>query len=135
MKNFIRSFYYALNGIKLSFLQQRNLKVQTLIATITIASGIYFNITVIEWCIVLLATGLVIGLEIINTAIENLVDLVTTEWKPLAGKIKDMAAGAVLTASIVSLVVGIIVFKKYCVAVAVASERYHDALSQVINIR
>lgn len=134
MKNFIRSFSYAFNGIKLSFLQQRNLKVQTLVAIITVASGIYFDITVIEWCIVLLATGLVIGLEIINTAIENLVDLVTTEWKPLAGNIKDMAAGAVLTASIISLIVGIIVFKKYCVAVALASEHYHDALSQVINI-
>ncbi len=135
MKNFIRSFHDAFNGIKFSFLQQRNLKVQTLIAGITIASGLYFNITIAEWSIVLLATALVIGLEIVNTAIENLVDLVTTEWKPLAGKIKDMTAGAALTASVISLTVGIIVFKKYCVAVALASERYHDALSQVINIR
>jgi diacylglycerol kinase len=134
MKNFIRSFYYAFNGIKVSFVEQRNLKVQIAIAGVTIASGVYFHITLIEWCIILLAIALVIGLEIINTAIENLVDLVTTEWKPLAGKIKDMAAGAVLTASVVSLIVGLIVFKKYCVAVTLASERYHDALVHAVTI-
>lgn len=133
MKNFFKSFYYAANGIRFSFLQQRNLKVQTFIAAVTILAGVYFDITVVEWCIVLIATGLVIGLEIINTAIENLVDLVTTEWKPLAGRIKDMAAGAVLTASVVSLIVGIIVFKKYCVAVTLASGRYQDALTHVIS--
>jgi diacylglycerol kinase len=133
MKNFIRSFYYAFNGIKVSLAEQRNLKVQVAIAAVTIASGVYFDITLIEWCIILLAIGLVIGLEIINTAIENLVDLVTSEWKPLAGKIKDMAAGAVLTASVVSLIVGLIVFKKYCVAVTLASERYHDALVHAVT--
>jgi diacylglycerol kinase len=133
MKNFIRSVYYAWSGIKHSLLEQRNLKVQVGIAAVTIAAGIYFDIALIEWCVVLLAIALVIGLEIVNTAIENLVDLVTTEWKPLAGKIKDMAAGAVLSASVISLVVGIIVFKKYCIAVTLASERYHDALVQAIS--
>ena len=133
MKNFLRSFQYAFNGIRFSILQQRNLKVQVGIATVTFAAGFYFDITVIEWAIILLAAALVIGLEIVNTAIENLVDLVTTEWKPLAGKIKDMAAGAVLTASIFSLVVGLMVFKKYCIAVTLASGRYHDALVQAIT--
>jgi diacylglycerol kinase len=133
MKNFLRSFYYAINGIRLSVLQQRNLKVQLAIALVTFSAGLYFDITLIEWCIILIASSLVIGLEIVNTAIENLVDLVTTEWKPLAGKVKDMAAGAVLTASVFSLVVGVIVFKKYCVAITLASGKYHDTLVQVFT--
>lgn len=49
----------------------------------------------------------------INTAIESLVDLVTQERKPLAGKVKDVAAGAVLFASVMAVVTGVIIFRKY----------------------
>ncbi|HYG00820.1 MAG TPA: diacylglycerol kinase family protein [Chryseosolibacter sp.] len=127
MKQFLKSFLFAIRGVKFSIVDQRNLKVQTFIAFITIAAGFYFRITLIEWCIVLITIGLVIGLEIINTAIENLVDLVTTEWKPLAGRIKDMAAGAVLTASVIALVVGVIVFRKYCVATTILTREITDS--------
>ena len=127
MKAFLNSFLVAIRGVKFSIVDQRNLKVQTFIAFVTIAAGFYFDITLIEWCIVLLTIGLVIGLEIINTAIENLVDLVTTEWKPLAGRIKDMAAGAVLTASVIALAVGVMVFRKYCFATAILSRDVNES--------
>jgi diacylglycerol kinase len=113
MKKFIRSFFYALKGIRVSLEEQLNLKVQSFVAIITIGAGFYFAITPVEWCLVLLTIGLVIGLEMMNTAIEGLVDLVTTEWKPLAGKVKDMAAGAVLMASIIAVIVGLVIFRKY----------------------
>lgn len=113
MKKFFKSVLYAVHGLKASLDEQRNLKVQILIALITIGAGFYFDITSIEWCIILLVIGLVIGLEMINTAIESLVDLVTLERKPLAGKIKDIAAGAVLFASIIAIVIGVIIFRKY----------------------
>lgn len=113
MIEFIRSFFYALKGIRASLEEQRNLKVQSLVGALTIGAGFYFNITPMEWCVVLLTIGLVIGLEMVNTAIEDLVDLVTTEWKPLAGKIKDMAAGAVLVVSIIAVIIGVIIFRKY----------------------
>jgi diacylglycerol kinase len=116
MKAFFRSFVFAIKGIRSSLREQRNLKVQLVVALLTVGAGFYFNITATEWCLVLLTIGLVIGLEMINTAIEKTVDLVTTEWHPLAGKAKDMAAGAVLIASIVAVVVGIIIFRKYCFA-------------------
>lgn len=115
MNGFFRSFLYALQGLRVSFREQRNLKVQTLVALVTVGAGFYFGITATEWCMILLAIGLVIGLEMINTSIESLVDLVTLERKPLAGKIKDIAAGAVLMASIMALIVGVIIFRKYCV--------------------
>jgi diacylglycerol kinase len=113
MKEFIQSFLYALNGISASLKEQRNLKVQLVIALITIGAGFYFQVTTIEWCMVLLSIGLVVGLEMINSAIEDLVNLVTEEWRPLAGKIKDIAAGAVLVVSVIAAIVGLLIFWKY----------------------
>ena len=113
MKAFIRSFVYAFNGIKASLVEQRNLKVQTFIALITVVGGFYYNITINEWCIILLSIGLVMGLEMINSAIENLVNLVTQENNFLAGKVKDMAAGAVLFVSVLAVIIGILLFAKY----------------------
>ncbi len=113
MKKFVKSFVYAMRGIRFGIADQRNLKVQIMIALLVVAAGYYFSITPVEWCVILLCIGLVIGLEMINSAIEGLVDLVTMEQKKLAGKIKDMAAGAVLFASVIAVIIGLILFGKY----------------------
>lgn len=113
MENFFKSFVYAWNGIKAAIGGQRNLKVQSCIALIVVCAGFYFSISALEWCLILLSISLVIGLEMINSAIENLVDLVTLERKPLAGRIKDVAAGAVLFASVMAVIIGVIIFRKY----------------------
>jgi diacylglycerol kinase len=113
LKSFFRSFTYAWNGMRVSLAGQRNLKVQFAIATITIGAGFYFRIDGIEWCLILFSIALVLSLEMVNSSIENLVDLVTLERKPLAGKIKDVAAGAVLVASVIAVIIGVIVFRKY----------------------
>ena len=115
MKNFFRSFVYAMKGISVSFGKERNLKIQLGVAILAVGAGFYCNITDSEWVAVILIIGLVLSLEMINTAIENLVNLVTLEQNPLAGKIKDIAAGAVLLASIVAVVIGIIIFRKYLI--------------------
>lgn len=113
MKSFFKSFKYALHGIWSGIDDQLNLKVQIGVAAIVIGAGFLYDITPIEWCMILICIGLVLGLEMLNTAIEGLVDLVTLERKPLAGRIKDIAAGAVLVASFISLIVGIVIFRKY----------------------
>lgn len=113
LTKFLKSFAYALNGIKASLADQRSLKVQAFIAATTCGAGFYFGLTATEWCVILLTIALVMGLEMMNTAAESLVDLVTREHKPLAGKVKDIAAGAVLLASIFAVIVGVIVFRKY----------------------
>jgi diacylglycerol kinase len=113
MKSFLKSLTNALHGIWAGISDQRNLKVQVAIALLVIGAGFYLRIAYMEWCVVLLCIGLVVGLEMINSAMENLVDLVTLERKPLAGKIKDIAAGAVLFVSVISLVIGVIIFRKY----------------------
>lgn len=113
MKSFLESFIHALRGIWSGITDQRNLKVQMVVAAMAVGAGFYFRITPGDWSIVLLCIGLVIGLEMINSALEGLVDLVTAERKPLAGKIKDIAAGAVLIVSGISVIIGILVFRKY----------------------
>ena len=115
MKKLISSFGFAVRGIVVAFTEQRNLRIQSLMAIAAIGLGWYFRIAGWEWCLVIILIGLVISLELVNSAIENLVNLVTTEWLPLAGKIKDIAAGAVLIISMTSLIVGIIIFGKYVI--------------------
>jgi diacylglycerol kinase len=115
MKEFLRSFVYAVQGIWSGIRDQRNLKFQLAVAVVVVIAGFYLSITAMEWCLILICIALVIGLELVNTALENLVDLVTLERNPLAGKIKDIAASAVLIASVISLIIGLIVFRKYLI--------------------
>lgn len=115
MKRFIYSFKYAIQGMRTSIADQPNLKIHLAVAVAVVIAGFYFQITSVEWCVVLLCISLVIGLEMINSALEGLVDLVTRERLPLAGKIKDIAAGAVLFAAMISVVIGVIIFGKYIV--------------------
>ncbi len=82
-----------------------------LFATIVvIAAGFYFSITTLEWCALILSIGAVWSAEAFNSAIEFLVDLVHPDWHDDAGRIKDLAAGAVLIISFASGVIGILIF-------------------------
>ena len=112
MHPFFKSFTYAFNGLTLS-VKQRNMRIHILFAIIAISAAYILNISLTEWCIVLICIGVVISLEIINTAIEALVDLVEPNQNPMAGKVKDLAAGAVLVFSIISAMIGIMIFGKY----------------------
>jgi diacylglycerol kinase len=110
---FVKSFGHAFNGIRVAIREQRNLKVQATIAALTLVAGFYFDIPSVEWCVILLTIALVMALEMVNSALENVVDLITRDQHPLAGKAKDIAAGAVFFASIIATVIGAIIFAKY----------------------
>ena len=112
MLSFFKSFIYAFNGIKVA-LSQRNMRVHIVCAFIVIALGFVFHISMMEWIVILICIGLVIALEMINTAIEYLVDLVNPDFNEKAGKIKDIAAGAVLVISFFVLIVGCLIFWKH----------------------
>ena len=75
--------------------------------------SIYFNISTVEWCIVLLCFAMVLAAEAFNTAIERLVNLVSPDYHTLAGDVKDIAAGAVLICAIAAAIIGVIVFIPY----------------------
>jgi diacylglycerol kinase len=113
MSRFLKSFQFAFKGVAVAFKEQLNLKIHAMATLLVFGLGFYFKITTTEWLVLLLTTSLIIGLELINTAIEYIVDLVSPEQNPLAGKIKDVAAGAVLTVAIGALVIGIVIFSKY----------------------
>lgn len=101
---------YAFEGIFTCIRNERNIKIHCTVAILVVIAGAVLGITPTEWCICLTMFGLVIALELVNTAIESVVDLVTTERKPLAKVAKDTAAGAVLVAAIMAAIVGLIIF-------------------------
>jgi diacylglycerol kinase len=108
--HFLSSLKNAMNGLKAAFQGQRNLRIQATIALFTIALGIGLKITRMEWAIIFTCIGLVMGLELLNSAIEVLLDKIHPEKDPAIGKAKDIAAGAVLLASICSLIAGFWIF-------------------------
>ena len=110
LERYIKSFINALNGIKYAIKYEHNCIIIITAIIITCILGIIFKITHIEWCIIIICFGLVFGCELINSALEATVDLVTIERKPLAKIAKDCASGATLIFSIMSLIIGIIIF-------------------------
>jgi diacylglycerol kinase len=109
-KKIFDSFKYAFNGIKSAFTTEYHMVIHSYFAVAVIVSGVLFQISYIEWLICLLLIGLVLTLELINTAIESIVNMITTEYNFYAKVAKDTAAGAVLVMSIVSAVIGLIIF-------------------------
>jgi diacylglycerol kinase len=110
LKRFLKSFNYASRGMAYLFKSQLNARVELAIAGFVILTGLYFGISSAEWIIVLLCIALVLSLESVNTAIEILADKVEANHNWEIGVIKDIAAGAVLIASIVSAIIGFIIF-------------------------
>lgn len=107
---FYRTFCYALEGIQTALCKERNMRIHMAAMILVVFAGTVLDLSAVEWCICLILFGLVIALELMNTAVEAVVDLVTEERKPLAKIAKDTAAGAVLTAALMSAVIGCIIF-------------------------
>ncbi|MCI4666710.1 MAG: diacylglycerol kinase family protein [Bacteroidia bacterium] len=109
----LKSFGYAFKGIWTLISSQTNAKIHLLAVVVITALGFYLNLSPTEWCLIILCMALVLMAEAINTAIEFLVDLVSPDYHPLAGKAKDVAAGAVLLSVLIcGLVWGIIFLPK-----------------------
>jgi len=117
LKALKKSFRYALNGIFTALKICRNLKIHYLFAIIAIVAGFFFNITRIEFTIIIFAITLVVTLEMINTAIEKVVDLLTEKYHILALIAKDVAAGAVLIASVSAFLIGALIFGPHLIAI------------------
>ena len=105
-----KSFGYAFEGIGTCIKKERNMKIHCVAAVLVVIAGVILKISLLEWCICLTLFGLIMALELVNTAVEAVVDLVTEERKPLAKIAKDTAAGAVLIAAIMAAIAGIIIF-------------------------
>lgn len=116
-KKLINSFKYAIEGLISSFKTERNMKIHILAMIITVILGFILKLDVIEWCICIIAIVLVISAELLNTAIETIVDMISLEKSEKAKLAKDISAGAVLTFAIGAVVVGIIILVPKIIAI------------------
>jgi diacylglycerol kinase (ATP) len=98
-----------MRGVGFMF-SQLSIRILTAATALTLGAGVYFSLSALEWCAVLLALRLVWAAEGLNTALERLTDLVSPGFHPLAGMAKDIAAGAVLLAAVGAVLVGVILF-------------------------
>jgi diacylglycerol kinase (ATP) len=106
----LQSFNYAFQGLVYVFQHQRNMRIHIALAALVLAASLFFNLTRIEMAAVFFAITFVFMAELINTAIEAVVDLVTDQHDPRAKIAKDVAAAAVLVAAVNSIVVAYFVF-------------------------
>ncbi|MGG9961564.1 diacylglycerol kinase family protein [Ferruginibacter sp. SUN106] len=106
----IKSFAFAWNGLKTCFISETNFKIHLLLAVIAISFGIGFSISGTEWLALIFCIVFVLVMEMINTAIEKICDVVHKDFHPGIKKIKDIAAGAVLVASGGASITGLVIF-------------------------
>jgi diacylglycerol kinase len=106
----MKSFVYAGRGVVDTVRSQTNAWVHLLATTAVVLSGLWFGLSPTEWCLAILAMGLVWGLEGLNTALERLADALHPAEHPLIGKAKDAASGAVLLGAIAAAAVGLIIY-------------------------
>lgn len=109
VRKFFRSFTYAIQGI-VTATKEQNLRFHLLSAIIVVTVGLVTGLSVTEWLVLTLIIALMIGSEMINTAIERVVDLSSPEIHPLAKDAKDIAAGAVLVFASASVIIGLLIF-------------------------
>lgn len=104
---------YAIKGAWLLLRHEPSIQVQFVLAILVTIAGFYFDITATEWIMQLLAIGLVMGTEGLNTAVENIADFVHPDFHVKIGKIKDVAAGAVFFAAVIAVIIGLIIYLPY----------------------
>lgn len=110
MKKFLLSFKYAFEGLIKAIKKERNIKIHLLAVVVVIIMGILYKISNLEWIVCIILFGLVISSELINTAIEQTVNLVTEDINPIAKYAKDVAAGAVLINAIMAAIIAGIIW-------------------------
>ncbi len=119
---FLNSAMHAVRGLLYCIQREKNFRIQFVLAVIAFFAGAFFGLATQEWMAILLCIAAVLGMEIMNTAIERLCDVITTSIHPAIKQVKDIAAGGVLLVSVISLATGcmifipriISIFKKFC---------------------
>ena len=105
-----KSFSYAFQGIKTAYKNEPNLRIHTIAAILAVSFGALLGISAVEWLLLTFTIFYVITLELLNTVLENLVDLTSPEIRPYAKVAKDVSAACVLLAAIMSVIVGMVLF-------------------------
>lgn len=113
MYKLVKSFGYAVEGITFAIKTQNNFRIQIFLGTVALLLSYLLKISRMEWLIILITICIVLFAELINTVVEEMVNLTTSDFHPHAKLAKDVAAGAVLVVSILALTIGTIIFVPY----------------------
>ncbi|MCF8253571.1 MAG: diacylglycerol kinase family protein [Bacteroidia bacterium] len=106
----LKSFVFAGKGIITLVKEEHNAQIHLVISLLVLAAGFYLGLSNSEWMLIVFLIGFVFALEAINSSIENLADFVSPNQHPLIGKVKDLAAGAVLIGAICAAIIGLLIF-------------------------
>ena len=109
-KRLFRSFQHAWNGIKHTWMKEQNFRVHLLLMIAVFSVAQLLKVPLVEQALLVIVIGIVLALELVNTAIENVVDMMVQTYDIRAKIIKDVAAGAVLAFAIVAVIVGLLIF-------------------------
>lgn len=106
----IKSFGFAFNGLRILFHEEHNSRIHFFASVLVVIAALLFKLNTYEWIAIIFSIGMVVTAEIINTAVENIADFLTTEQNNHIKKIKDLAAVAVLVSALTALTIGLIIF-------------------------
>jgi diacylglycerol kinase len=110
LKSRLKSFRFAFSGISSLLKNEHNARIHILAAAVALAAGIILKINIQEWCLLIIIIGLVFITELFNTSLETISDAADPEWNEKIRKAKDYAAAAVLISTIISVIVGGLIF-------------------------
>ncbi|MBF0761318.1 diacylglycerol kinase family protein [Dysgonomonas mossii] len=110
LKKRSKSALYALNGLRVLFLEEHNSRIHIAIVIVVVTAGFLLKISNTEWLVICILIALVFSLEIINSAIENICDYISPQWNEVIKKVEDLAAAAVFVSSVISVICGAIIF-------------------------
>lgn len=116
LRDWHRSFSHAIAGFKHLIRTEKNFRIHLFFAATALALLLLFRAPIVEWALILLVIGLVISAEILNTAIEVMVDIYSPSYHPLAKISKDLGAAAVLFTAVISILIGMLVFIPHLLA-------------------
>jgi diacylglycerol kinase len=112
-KRLFKSFQYAAKGLVKTFHEEQNLKVQTIVGTIVLILGLYYKINLTEWCILIFSISIVLIMELVNSAVERVTDVLKPRINTYVKEIKDIMAAAVMLSSITAVIIGLLIFLPY----------------------
>lgn len=110
IKSRLKSFKYAINGLKILIRDEHNSRIHLFAAVCAIILGFVLNVSSMEWLVIVLVIGFVFSVEIINSAIETIADFISPDYHEIIKKVKDLSAAAVLIIALASVIVAFIIF-------------------------
>lgn len=116
-KRFLNSFKFSIQGLKYAYKNEQSMLIHAIVTIIAIALGLLFKISLMEWAVLCFSLGVTLAAELINTAIEAAVDLCTLEIHPLAKIAKDCGSAATFVFSMITAVIGVIIFIPKLIAI------------------